>query len=169
MRLIAKATASNTATIDWALPQGFSRFRIIGDAFLPATDGTTDQSNCILRVSTDGGSNYAATSYANASMYAFASGNYRSVATTTGLLLAWGYPGNQAGEGNTFDATLMGHKTSELCRVISLAGGKNVTPNITVIRTIGQYDGSTDRVTHVRLLAASGNITSGTFHLYGES
>ena len=166
--LISQATASNTASIDWALPEGFDRFRIIGEAFLPATDGAT----CVCQLSTDGGSNYIAENYLTAGVYANTFGIAQLQAGVTVsknylylAALSWG---NATGEGASFIAKLYGHKSGLYPRVTAECGGKTAAGAITAVRSTSQYIGGTERITHIRIRADSGNLASGKFFLYGE-
>ena len=166
--LLAKVVADADATIEWALPQGFSHFHIIGEAFMPSVEGN----DVLLRVSTDGGANYAATGYLNATGFATYVGIGVSTTPTTSIGLSWISPEtSSAAHGLTFDALLFGHAAGQRPRAITTTSGSNDSAQDELLTSqmgAGQYDGSTDLVTHVQLLVDSGNITSGTFYLYGE-
>jgi len=162
--LVARAIASDSAQIDLALPAGFSAFRLVGDAFMPATDAQ----DCELQVSIDNGSTYATSGYLNAAHYAIATANSHIGSPVTGAMrCAYVGSGGAASRGSSFDALLYGHAAGSYFRLVSRGAAKNNTGAFATMYSAAQYDGSTDRVTHIRLKSSSGNIASGTFSLYG--
>jgi hypothetical protein len=162
--LISRQSASNTASLVFALPVGFREFRIAGDTYLPVTDGADAE----LIVSIDGGSNYAASGYLNASHYTLALGDsHMTSPVTNAMRLAYLGSGNEAGEGASFETVLMGAGSGLRFRSIAQGVIKNTSGVLVGVYGVAQYDGSTDRVTHIQIRASSGNIASGTFSLYG--
>jgi hypothetical protein len=164
MRLIAKATADNTATIDWALPPGLNVFRIVADGYLPATDWVF----LVAQVSTDGGSNYAASDYINPFGFAGQGGDHgHSNGGTVGFALVQ-TRNTSASKSGVSDGILTGAAAGLIPRYIGQCAVHHTNGGMYVFNTVGEYTGGTDRVTHIRLKATSGNITSGKFYLYGE-
>jgi hypothetical protein len=162
--LIAKATASNTANIDWALPIGFRKFRIVSPNALPATDGA----GLLVRVSTDGGSNYATSSYASIAFLAQVGGNTHADYAASGGFNIDGGPGNAAGEGSSFVANIFGTEAGKTPYMLATVLIRATSGVVHMFNSVADYTGNTDRVTHIRLIYTSGNIASGDFYLYGE-
>ena len=163
MRLIAKATADNTANINWALPPGFDRFRIVGTNYRPATDGAY----LWARVSTDGGSNYATSGYASVGFVALHNYHIHQNWGTASFCVT-ATLGNGAAEGGDVDAYLTGAAAGMIPRLYGEGIGIATDAVLHAAVYSGHYVTNTDRITHLRLLCSTGNIAAGTFFLYGE-
>jgi hypothetical protein len=161
--LLAKTVVDNTASFDWELPPGFARFRIEVEAYRPAVD----QGDVGFEVSTDGGSNFATTSYINVILWAVTNSHGGGGGTQTRMFLCPFGQANDSGA-QTIIATLYGAEAGLYPRVLAHGVGRNTNGTITLGDSVSEYNGSTDRVTHIRMKATSGNMTSGTFYLYGE-
>ena len=162
MRLLAKVVANNTASFDWELPPGFARFIIYSPDYRP----TTNQQDLQVQVSTDGGSNYAASGYRNAAMWAVPDNNGHTGGHTAGAIL--NLVGTANDQNASFRAVLTGIEAGRYFRVVGKGMALNTNNLIALFFCAAQYDTNTDRVTHIRVAAVAGNITSGTIYLYGE-
>lgn len=166
--LLGSGTVSAAATLDIALT-GFSAYRafkILANSFRPATDGA----RLWLRTSTDGGSSFSA----GASDYAY--GTYYDIPEldqgaegdqTLSQIVMTEDVGNVAAEAcqveimiyDPFNAAVHTKARFEsMCRRTN--GGFAMT------RGAGQRNAAED-VDAVRLMFSAGNITSGTWALYG--
>ena len=161
--LLAKTIVDNTASFDWALPLGFDRFRIEVQAYIPAVN----QADAEFEVSTDGGANFATTGYITVVMFAVFNNHGASGATVASMKLCSFGQANDYGS-QTLIATLYGTEAGFYPRVMARGVGINILNDITLGSSVSEYAGSSDRITHIRMKASSGNMTAGTFCLYGE-
>lgn len=164
--LISSATASSSATIDFTLPNGYHSFEVRVIGLIPVTDNV----GFWVRVSTDGGSTFAS----GASDYAYQrniqNGTTAAPALTTAdskIILLGGSIGN--GTGRYFNSVL------RIWNNQSSSQYKNITGEFHSFRsdsiyTLGLVNGvylSNTAINAIRILLSSGNISSGTFELWG--
>ena len=162
--LISTAAASNSTTIDFTTLTGYTNYVVFISSLVPATDNVI----FYLRVSTDGGSTYAASS-----------GNYwQQILTATSSTVA-------AAEvvTNTYidcGSTINNVSTLPLGGIIEIlnpAGGfrTNILGKVFFQGDSGSqrlsFGGaqfqSNSTVNAIRFLMSSGNISTGSFQLYG--
>lgn len=166
--LIASATASNSAVIDFTLPTGYDYFELFIEHLIPQTNATS----LFLRVSTDGGATFLAGSSDYEVHRNILSGSGGTNYTPTYGLAAQIAPigaliGNTSGR--YFRCSFRIFHTSDS------VNNKNITGEFAMLRSDGQPVLSnlsarvlnTSALNAIRLLMNSGNITSGTFKLYG--
>ena len=160
-------TASSSASIDFDLPAGFSEYKLRLRDVAPATDAVVFE----LEGSTDGGSTYLNTSgdYHHA-YYALnsgaAGGDNRSETTTTGIRLA-GNVGNASTESCSGELVLAAMGSTSLHKMVSYKiVAINGNGQTTGYPGVGSFN-TTSAVDNIRLAFDSGNISSGTFKLYG--
>jgi hypothetical protein len=165
--LLEQHTASSSATLDFTgwYSSAYDEYLIEVVGLVPATDNV----ELALTVSTDGGSNYSATSYRYAYQYAGSSGSVGNVTNNAGTILALG-----AGVENTTSTT--GHHGSvHLFGPGSSSRVKAFLVDMTYQGTDGYYyslrgSGWWADVTAVdalRFAYSSGNIAEGTIRIYG--
>lgn len=166
--LIATATASNSAVIDFTLPTGYDYFELFINNIIPQTASTS----FLMRASIDGGATFLAggTDYqvqrdiltgGGGTTYAPSFGSASSIAPIGALL------GNAAGR--YFRGSFKIFKPDDA------TNNKRVTGEFAMSRVDGQPAMitltasviTTSAVNAIRLLMSSGNITSGQFILYG--
>jgi hypothetical protein len=166
--LLATASASASAAIDFTtgIDSTYEEYELHIINAVPATDSV----NFFVRCSADGGSSFASSGYTG---YGFTvtSGAVTGITTvTTGIPLT--YTGNPASFTATYGgvnaviriynpANAVGYKALSASVVYGVSGGTNL-----VFKSDGAYQSST-AVNAFRVLASSGNITSGKFKLYG--
>jgi len=158
MTFISTTTASNSATVDIALSGSYTSFQIIFYNIRPAS-----VSDFQIQYTTNNFS--SASNWENTSLYAYSHGG-SNVSTTTGGSLF----NNQAS-----NASYPGSGTITLPNPLGSGVKKSYVGLVQANNnTIGTYTGmvsgineSTSALNGVRFIAASGNLTSGTFKLYG--
>ncbi len=164
--LISSATASSSATIDFTLPSGYKSFEIRAIGVIPVTDNVAFW----VRVSTDGGSTFAA----GASDYVYQrniqNGLAAAPALNTGdskIIFLGGNIGN--GTGRYFNAIVKIWNNESSSQYKNITGEFN-TYRSDSIYTLGLVNGvylSNTAINAIRILLSSGNISSGTFELWG--
>jgi hypothetical protein len=162
MRLLAREVLNNTADVTFALPAGFDKFTLVADSITNASIFSLRG-----RISTDGGSNYIATGYISAAFYAIGiTHNHMSSLSTEYMGMLWFGAGEVPRTGISSICELTGHKAGQYFRSNSYSAGYGPVYWVLVLGS-SQYSGSTDLVTHLKLLP-EGNFTTGTLYLYGE-
>jgi hypothetical protein len=166
---LSSCTASASATCDFTsgIDSTYDEYILVGIDIVPATDGAV----AWLRVSTDGGSSYAA-----------GAGNYQWLQTSTN-------------NGSTGTAASTGDTEIEISQTIDTAANKAFNFKLTIYNPAGSsyhkqimgtssyedngigdpehltfsgyYEGATSAVNALRVLMSSGDIASGTIRLYG--
>ncbi len=166
--LIASATASNSAVIDFTLPTGYDYFELFIEHLIPQTNATS----MFLRVSVDGG----ATFLAGASDYEV----HRNTLSGSGGVIyvpSYGLAAQIAPIGAVIGNT-SGRFFRASFRIFNPsdpAQNKNITGEFSILRSdaqpaIGNLSArvlNTSPVNAIRILMHSGNISSGDFKLYG--
>jgi hypothetical protein len=169
MQLLATATASSSATVDFAtgIDSTYDEYELHFQNLIPATNAV----NVHLRVSTNGGSTYVASGSPYESCY--------SQINTSGTSSPFGGSGSNQIQltGATSNSASAGG-ASGVIRIISPAStavhkqflfsinNRPSTSTLEVISGTGTYDATT-AINAVRLFCSSGNIASGSFKLYG--
>ena len=172
--LLATGTASNSAVIDFtAISSTYDIYMVDGIGVVPATDGA----GLTLRFSIDGGSTFKA----GASDYVYgtpaqdqanASNETGSAAATFILISGANGSSNTASNGGVnFRMVLFNLNSTTQRKHVSFVG----TQITAAVGFVGFAGGgasllaglTTDNVDAIRFIMGSGNITSGTFYLYG--
>lgn len=155
MQLISTQTASNSASITFSsLVSTYFAYKIFIDAVVSANAATTFQATL----------NGASSNFQYAS-YSIASGTtttVNSASASTIFLSASGFFGN-ASSANNYEITLIAPNSSLGSYPILIEGHVSTA----VIWGAGWYTLDTSAITSITFQFASGNITSGTFKLYG--
>jgi hypothetical protein len=171
MVLISTATASASATIEFTdLDSTYSSYFIEWDSLLPSTAPGTD---IYCRLSTNNGSSYlsSASDYmytcaglaANLTAYSVANSG---LAGSSFIRLTQGGIGN-SGTGCQGRLSIINPDSSTKTQVFCQAVYDNGFPNHYHGFGSGQPKTSTASTTAIQLYMSSGNISSGTFKLYG--
>lgn len=159
-------TVSAAATLDIALTSYTqSKFRLVLENFLPATDNVS----MLLRFSTDGGSNFdaGASDYGSIRYIRTTADTDGSVGEATSAIIPANAIGNVSTEGvsGVFDflnLTSATRYSSVVYSCVSVTNGGAIQ-----FSTGGGARGTAQNTDALRVLFSSGNITSGTWVLYG--
>jgi hypothetical protein len=171
MILLASAAASNSASIDFtsAIDSTYDLYVLVGVGIVPATDAVA----AWLRVSEDAGSSWksgAADYKYSGYVYGIAAGGGGSGGTGEQIELTHGATlSNNAANAFNFFATVSKPSSTTSKKEINFLPHGYVTSGgdyYTLMKT-GAYVGTTNAITGLRFLMSSGNITSGSFYLYG--
>jgi hypothetical protein len=171
MILLANATASNSASIDFTsgIDSTYDMYILVGVGVVPATDAVA----AWLRVSEDAGSTWksGAADYKHSGyVYGIAAGGGGSPGTEGQIVLTHGTSlSNNAANAFNFFATVSKPSSTTSKKEINFLPHGYVTSGgdyYTLMKT-GAYVGTTNAITGLRFLMSSGNITSGSFYLYG--
>lgn len=160
--LIDTKTANNSATIEFETGiTGYDIYYMIITNALPATNGA----HLTMQYSTDGGSNYSATGYANIQGFATTSAGGGFAQGTTYATLVLGQSNASStlvanGECFLFDFGSANQKTFR-CNIQA----NNASGYLPQYNT--GYWTTTTAVNAFQILYSAGNITQGTFKLYG--
>lgn len=162
--LIASATASSSATIDFTNLTGYSNYLFVYHDLNPSSTGANLLTVCSIN---------------NGSSYLTSAGNYFATAITaitttitsaSSLVQAAMVLGNSviAGAGNGLSGSTLftGFGTAARKGYISNNNFFNTTPNLVYLSTFGMID-TTSVVNAVRFLFSTGNIASGQIYCYG--
>lgn len=153
-------TASGSATLDIPLTGSYTSFQIIFTNLVPATNGT----NIKIQYTTNNFS--SSTDWENCSAYGYSSGGTLTGTASAGVFIQ--------GKANTAVQAAAGS-----LMVINPFSAGTVVRQVTGLSNGGHYlngfytctfSGANDTsaaLNGVRILAASGNLTTGTFKLYG--
>lgn len=165
-KLLSSQTASNSAQIDFTqISATYSVYRIEVYGVVPATDNVS----FLMRTSANGGSTYdsGGTDYQYGTAYA-SSGGVASAGGSTGAssIIFTTAAGNTTGEHLNMTVTLAGLSTAVYKTVHFQGGLYSATPTYFGFSGAGMRV-STSAVNAVRFLMSSGNISTGTFKLFG--
>lgn len=165
MVLITTGTAANSASVDLTGMTGYTSYVIYWTKLIPATNGTT----LLMRVSTNNGSSFISSAGAYAWMLVNGINNVLAATANqsdTSMTISLNYLNSGAVTGggridipnpaNTNNTNIISH-CNHMDSSLSLLRNTIVT---------GQYLATTT-VNAVQFLMSSGNITTGTFYLYG--
>jgi hypothetical protein len=168
--LLSSQSASGSASLDFTslIDSTYDEYVVSFDKLIPATNDV----DLYLRVSTNNGSSYLATSYSGVTISDTAAGRNTQAMDTTAVNFTRAAVGNnvsnsssQSGASGEFRIYPNGTATPKPIRGLGLYYGVNGAYwNMAVA---GAYTGATSAVNAVRLLFSSGNIASGTARLYG--
>lgn len=171
--LLTSGTVSNAATLDIPLTAytAYRSIKFVLGSFIPATDDV----ELWMRFSTDGGTSYDATgySYSGEALNDAGTGKSASSASANQILIAGASAGtdsvsNVASEGGAdADISIFSQtSTSRWSRVLYSAAWHSAFGEGTARHGHGQREAAQD-TDAVRFLFESGNITSGTYGVYG--
>jgi hypothetical protein len=166
MTLISTQTASNSASVSWTGLSGYNNYVLI---FNGAKNATNNQF-LLLQVGTGSGPTYI-TSYSDFTyLRIFSGGTYNPLGGSgqTGVVLA-DEADNSSGIPYPSGTFNLNNFTNSL--PFSATGNSTYYRDAKIINQIGSggLSASGNIYTAIRILFASGNITSGTFSLYGIS
>lgn len=165
MTLITTATASSSATVDLTGMTGYTNYYILFYGLVPATNNT----NLVMRVSTNNGSSYAAGASDYAAQVHIVTGttNAAAAATSASFYTVTEAVSNTSGSDGAGRVAIFGpaggFQTSFISEATHLENGDTQYRGF---RASGRYKSSTT-VNAIRFLMSSGNITTGVFKLYG--
>lgn len=164
--LIEAQTASNAATVDFdsGIDSTYDEYVVIATDVIPQTDNT----DLLVRASTDGGSTYLATNEYNHARNGIIVGTGNSAATAAGAASMLAAGGLGTGTGEVFNASFKFRNLSDavVYKTMDMMGTyHNATP-ATIVITAGGVIVTTSAVNAIRFLMSSGNI-NGRFALYG--
>jgi hypothetical protein len=164
--LLSTQTASSSATIDFTslITSTYKNYIILFDEVIPQTDSA----NLWFRTSNDNGSNYQTTTYAySINKASSADAGYDALqAATQAQIIITASVGSAAGESASGVIYLYDPLATNYTKISISASCVDSDGNI------AQATGAAARLTveavnAVRFLMSTGNITSGTFKLYG--
>jgi len=164
--LISSATASSSATIDFTLPNGYNSFEIKCIGLIPVTDNV----GFWVRVSTDGGSTFAAgaSDYIYQRYFQNGSTSVPSLSAADSKIMFLGSAiGN--GTGRYFNAVVRVWNNQSSSQHKNITGEFNTYRSDSVY-SIGIINGvyqANTAINAIRILLSSGNISSGYFELWG--
>jgi hypothetical protein len=167
--VVLAGTVSAAATLDLALPSGYSQLRFALTNVVPATSGT----GLVMRVSTDGGSTYI--SSASAYKYAYAgysedgaTADTRSAGAASIALMA-GTSADGVRPAN-IEILLPDYANASSLHPMLIRGTSYITASTSwwTNNGMGVYAAATGAITHVRFLMSTGNISTMTYRVFGE-
>lgn len=169
--LLSSQTASASATIDFSnlLDGTYLNYVLVISGMVPATNNTTPY----LRVGTGAGPSWKS----GASDYQWAQGvceatgsGYNGTGTNAAAQIAMSYAGITGATTHSFNAVLYIYNATNTSTWKHINGNgsyiRNSSTLLTSFHIAGTYV-STTAITSLRLLMSSGNISTGTFKLYG--
>ena len=164
-RFISSVTASNSSSVAFTsgIDSTYDFYVITGSNIIPQTDGQ----GLRMRISTNGGSSYVSTDYANATGFTnvtVASGGFTDPSWEVIRTV-----GNGSGGGGAFILNMY-YPYSTIKKMFSVMGSSSHTSDGSMRNSYYTlYNTTTSQVNAVQFFMFSGNITSGTFRLYGIS
>jgi hypothetical protein len=174
MTLISTQTASSSATIAWTSLSGYNHYMLIIDGLIPASTSYLQ-----LQFGTGSGPTYVTSGYyfVQSNTYAnngtFATSNFGDSGSSTQINIGGGNGTNELqGTYTVFNATYTIYNMTN--SKDTYIGGTNAYNNNGGSRTFasvitGQLNTNSTAKTAIKLFLSTGNITSGTFSLYGVS
>lgn len=164
MELLATATASASATIDFTLTgwtnSDYIAYKIVFAHVAPATDNVTFQ----VRTSSDGGANYDAG--AGEYRYSGMAVNTAVVSGSATIIALMNNCGNAANETLSGEIELFNPSAAQFGTVKWHLSGFNTAGTNQVTQGVGVRTNAAD-VDAIRIMFSSGNVASGEFRLYG--
>lgn len=163
---LSSVTASSSATVDLetTFSSTYDAYIIIASGVISATSGTSF--NCRLKL----GGAYATSSYSyHSSITSASSASYSATASDTAAaqIVITSAMGNTTADSVNFTMTINNPSSTTNKKVVYWIGGSQ-DASTSLNRLAGAGSGNAiTALTGVRFLAGSGNITSGTFRLYG--
>ena len=168
MVLISTATASNNATIEFTgIDNTYSTYLIVGTNIVPATNAV----RLLSRTSSNNGSSYDnGLSNYQYRCYSDASGTPSGTGSGQEIDLSHASDGglsNTAANGSDIRLFLYNPSDTSTKTMISCQSSMYVSSGIPVGSTCTATRDATSAVDAIQLLMSSGNISTGTFKLYG--
>jgi hypothetical protein len=166
LTLISTQVASNSASLDFTgISSAYHYYRLVCSSLVPATNSIS----WYLRVGEGGGPTWQSASYTWAFQYVFPGGVGTNDSTaqsdTTGIRLSGNGVVNTApGHSFTLDTFDPQGSGTGVTKSFIYQGLQNGPVHVS---GYGTYTGDTNPITGIRVLASSGNITSGQCSLYG--
>lgn len=164
---LSSQTASSSSSIDFnsGISSTYTQYIIVCRNVIPATDNQL----FLMRFSTDGGSTFETTGYASTTITINSSGSAAGQTATSYITAASNSAGRGFGNasneiGNYIFEIFNPSDTSVFTSSIGHGGWKNT--NYLTGMTAGAWE-STTAVNSFRILMGTGNITSGSFDLFG--
>lgn len=164
--LLLSQTASNSASLTLtSIPTGYKRYRMHLIDIAPATNASL----LLLQVSEDNGSTYKTSSYTSFST-SIANATGTSTVTgsnsATGMVLAFNVvsPGIVTGTTEISNLALTGFQKSFFTTSVF---PETASSGVVTSSGGGTYFGDTNAINALRVIAGSGNLTSGTVELWG--
>jgi hypothetical protein len=164
--LLATRSASASATVDFdnVFSGTYDNYLLVFNSVVPATDGATPN----MRIGTGAGPTYQTTNYRYASISFTTAATGQNLSAQAQDILFGGFGvGNAGGEG--LNGTITIYNPSSTARnkyMTSTESGMRDTGATLAVAQSLMYE-STTAATSIRFLMSSGNITSGTYRLYG--
>lgn len=164
--LLSSQTASNSSSIDFTqFSTNYNVYKVEASAIVPVTDNVS----ILMRTSSNAGSSYdsAGADYHYADLFA-SSGATTTNSGSTGAsaITITSSAGNSTGENVSFTMTINGISTTLYKHVYYHGAIYSATPTFFHFAGSGMR-ASTAAINAVRFLMSSGNISSGTFKLFG--
>jgi hypothetical protein len=165
LTLLSTVTASNSATVDveTTFSSTYDSYLLVATGVIAATSGTSF--NCRFKI----GGTYVTASYSyhssitNSGNAAYAA----SVSQANSLIILTTVMGNEATDSLNFTMTVASPSSTTKSKGVYWIGQvSDASSSLKRITGAGDNSG-TGALTGVRFLTGSGNITSGTFRLYG--
>lgn len=165
MTFIGTQTASSSATLDFTGLGAYHSVLLVCQSLIPATNSQ----HMLLRIGESTGPTWEAANY-DWSTNGFSSGGAAGLGATadSAIRVSFNTVSNAtAGKGFSFSAEIFNLSSStDLKWVHSHASFRSSTNSLEGADTVGLYTGDTNTITGIRVLSASGNITSGECSLY---
>lgn len=167
---ISSGTASNSSSIDFTnnINSTYDQYVVMGTSIVQQNDGQ----RLYLRFSTDSGSSWESSSYRHHSNRSSdSSSSYEfEVSTSDGEIHILIFGGNDTGESGNFRCYISNPASASLYTIANHSGGLiDSSGSARVMGGTGYWGGSQSAVNGFRFVPSGGNITSGTFRLYGIS
>ena len=173
LTLLSTVTASASATVDIesTFDSTYDAYMLVVSGLVPDTDSVGLLARMKIGGSYDTEANYHGNVIAKVSINATVAGYTGFARTSINITPSgMGYSGNLAGQSTSFTMRIFHPASTSLQKTVSFEGVSLYTasPRATMFNGTGANTG-TSALTGVQFFTSSGNITSGTFRLYGIS
>ena len=160
--VLARTVISGTpTTVDFALPNGFTSFRLVGTTIFSASGSF----NLRLRISTNGGASYDAGGTDYASAYSFQATTLDAGSTgSSGIVMT---PSSPASNPHNFTAFITPGDGAFGLRAWGNSTGTEAAGVNVYTGTFAGARGATGRATNVRVFASAAMANSGVITLFG--
>jgi hypothetical protein len=160
--VLARTVISGTPTaVDFALPNGFTSFRLVGTTIFSASGSF----NLRLRISTNGGASYDAGGTDYASAYSFQSSTLDAGSTgNSGIVMT---PSSPASNPHNFTAFIVPGDGAFGLRAWGNSTGTEAAGVNVYTGTFAGARGATGRATNVRVFASAAMANTGVITLFG--
>lgn len=163
--LLSSQVASSSSSIDFtSFSSSYNLYEIHCYGVVPATDGA----NFYIRTSANAGTSYdaGASDYQFSFVYGSTAGSATAAGDASAAQIEVATVGSSTGESLSLKIRLAGLSGTRY-KMLEISGGTyNATPTFVSINGMGMR-ASTSAIDGVRLLFSSGNISAGTFKLFG--